>query len=49
MKYCTISDLIFLVSQTDSLFLVERLTELKELIETTHNDAVLGEEIRKLL
>lgn len=49
MKNATISDLIFLASQTDNLFMLERLTELKELIEITHNDAVLGSEIRKLL
>lgn len=44
-----ITDLIFLASQTDNLFMLERLTELKELIESTPNDAVLGSEIRKLL
>ena len=44
-----ITDLIFLASQTDNLFMLERLTELKELIETTPNNFKLGSEIRKLL
>lgn len=49
MKHATISDLIFLASRTDNLFMLERLTELKELIETTPNSFELGEKIRKIL
>lgn len=44
-----IEDLIFLVEQTDNLYLQERLKELRELILTTPNDQELGSEIRKLL
>ena len=45
----TLSGLIFLASQTDNTFLVRRLEELKELIETTPNSFELGEKIRRLL
>lgn len=45
----TISDLIFLARQTDNTFLVERLEELKELIETEKDNNKLAEELRNLV
>ena len=44
-----ITDLIFLASQTDNLFMLERLTELKELIETEKDNNKLAEELRNLV
>ena len=45
----TLSDLIFLAQQTDNTFLVERLEELKELIETEKDNNKLAEELRNLV
>jgi len=49
MKKLSLSDLIFLSKQSDNVIITHWLEDLEELIETTPNDAVLGEEIRKLL
>lgn len=45
----TITYLIYLLEQTDNIFLTERLRELRDLIIENSNDSVLGSEIRKLL
>lgn len=45
----TLTYLIFLVRQTDNIFLAERLEELKELIETEKDNNKLAEELRNLV
>ena len=45
----TLSDLIFIATQTENVFMAKRLKELKELIETEKDNNKLAEELRNLV
>ena len=45
----TLSDLIYVLEQTENVFMAERLKELKELIQTEKDNNKLAEELRNLV
>lgn len=49
MKTLTLSDLIFLSSQSDNIIITNWLKELEQMIQDNPNDYDLGEKVRQIL
>lgn len=49
MKNLTLSDIIYLSSQTDNIIITNWLKELEQMIVEGSNNMLLGESIRKIL